>query len=270
VLEVHLIIRGALVDAVRQGLVTRNVALVVHAPRLRSIPKVEPQPWTAEQLQEFLRAAAGHRLFPAFWLLAATGMRRNEVLGLRWDDVDFDCAAIALNRGLVTVGYQLHETRGKTRNAPRPINLDATTVAVLRAWGSWQQTEQRVVGIDGDGWVFTDAAGHPIHPHAVSQAFERIAQRAGVPAIRLHDMRHTHATLLIKAGVPVKVVSERLGHATATFTIETYQHVMPGMQADAAAVTEALLTPTTRALLPVTTSTASDRLKRRKKTAQIR
>jgi integrase len=148
-------------------------------------------------------------------------MRRNEVLGLRWDDVDFDRAAIALNRGLVTVGYQHHETRGKTRNAPRPINLDATTVAVLRAWRSWQQTEQRVVGIDGDGWVFTDAAGHPIHPHAVSQAFERIAQRAGVPAIRLHDMRHTHATLLIKAGVPVKVVSERLGHATATFTIET-------------------------------------------------
>jgi hypothetical protein len=90
VLDVHLIIRGALAHAERQGLVSRNVAVVAHAPRLRSIPEVETQPWTASQLQAFLRAAAGHRLFPAFWLLAATGMRRNEVLGLRWADVDFE------------------------------------------------------------------------------------------------------------------------------------------------------------------------------------
>ncbi len=121
VLEVHLIIRGALADAVRHGVVSRNVALVAHAPRLRSIPKVEPQPWTAEQLRAFLRAAAGHRFFAAFWALAATGMRRNELLGLRWGDIDLDGATIALNRGLVTVGYELHETRGKTRNAPRRL-----------------------------------------------------------------------------------------------------------------------------------------------------
>jgi integrase len=89
VLEVHLIVRGALDDAVTRGLVNRNVALVAHAPKLRSIPKVEPQAWNAQQLQAFLQAAAGHRLFPAFWLLAATGMRRSELLGLRWDDVDF-------------------------------------------------------------------------------------------------------------------------------------------------------------------------------------
>jgi integrase len=267
VLEVHLIIRGSLADAVRRGLITRNVALVAHAPRLRSIPKVEQEAWTAEQLQAFLRAAAGHRLFPAFWVLAATGMRRNEVLGLRWDDVDFERGTLALNRGLVTIGYELHETRGKTRNAPRPIDLDATTVEVLCAWQAWQRTEQRAVGINGDGWVFTDADGQPVHPHAISQAFERIARRARVPVIRLHDVRHTHATLLIASGVPAKVVSERLGHATAAFTIETYQHVMPGMQADAAAVVEELLTPPSRALLSAATSTASARLKRRKKMA---
>jgi integrase len=78
--------------------------------------------------------------------------------------------------------------------------------------------------------------GRSVHPHAISQAFERIARRAGVPAIRLHDLRHTHATLLIAAGVPVKIVSERLGHATPSFAIDTYQHVLPGMQADAARV----------------------------------
>ena len=123
-----------------------------------------------------------------------------------------------------------------------------------------QHAEQYAVGLDGDGWAFTDAAGRPIHPHAISQAFERLARRACVPVIRLHDVRHTHATLLIRSGVPAKVVSERLGHATAAFTIETYQHVMPGMQADAATVTEALLAPASRALLPAATSTASARL----------
>ena len=115
--------------------------------------------------------------------------------------------------------------------------------------------------------MFSDSAGHPIHPHAISQAFERIARRAAVAVIRLHDVRHTHATLLIKEGVPVKVVSERLGHATAAFTIEIYQHVMPGMQTDAAAVAETLLTPASRQLLPTASSTASARLKHRKNTA---
>jgi integrase len=85
--------------------------------------------------------------------------------------------------------------------------------------------------------------GKPVHPHALSQAFERIGARAGVPRIRLHDLRHTHGTLLIKAGIPVKVVSERLGHGHPAFTIDTYQHVLPVMQAEAAKTFEALIVP---------------------------
>jgi integrase len=112
--------------------------------------------------------------------------------------------------------------------------------------------------------MFTDGAGQPIHPHAISQAFERIARRAGVPVIRLDDLRHTPGTLLIKAGVPVKVVSERLGHATPAFTIDTYQHVLPGMQADAARVFEQLVVS---ALPPAPTSREKTRLKPREKTA---
>ncbi len=259
VLEAHLVIRSALNDAVRKGLVTRNVALVAHAPRLRSIPKIEPQAWTAQQLQAFLGAATGHRLFPALWLSANTGMRRSELLGLRWDDIDLDKATVSINRALVAVAYELHESRGKTRNARRRIDLDATTIDDCTAWRSWQTTEQRAVGRDRSGRVFTDAAGHDVHPHALSQTFERIARRADVPVIRLHDLRHTHATLLIKSGVPVKVVSERLGHATPTFTIETYQHVLPGMQADAARLFEQLIAPAA--------STDIARLKRRRKPA---
>lgn len=259
VLEVHLIIRGALEDAVRRGVVSRNVALVAHAPKLRSIPRVEQKAWNIQQLQAFLRAAAGHRLFPAFWLIASTGMRRSELLGLRWDDIDLAKGTVSVNRGLVAVAYELYESRGKTRNSRRLIDLDPTTVEVLAAWRTWQETEQQAVGIEATGWVFTDAAGNPVHPHSISQTFERIANRAGVPKIRLHDIRHTHGTLLIKAGVPVKVVSERLGHGNPAFTIDTYQHVLPGMQAEAARIFGQLIAPAARSGI--------GRLNRRKKTA---
>jgi integrase len=190
-------------------------------------------------------------------------MRRNELLVLRWDDIDVERRTVALNRGSVAVGYELRETRGKTRNAPRPLDLDATTIDLLRAWRVWQTAERIAVGLDDHGWVITDSNGVPVHPHAISQAFERIARRAGLPLIRLHGVRHTHATLLIRAGVPAKVVSERLGHATAAFTIETYQHVVPGMQADAASTAENLLAARPACLRPAPTSTGSTRLKRR-------
>jgi integrase len=112
--------------------------------------------------------------------------------------------------------------------------------------------------------MFTDGHGKAVHPHAISQTFERITRRANVTPIRLHDLRHTHGTLLIAAGFPVKVVSERLGHATPTFTIETYQHVLAGMQADAARVFEQLIAP---GVLPANESPVEAREKRRKKSA---
>lgn len=115
---------------------------------------------------------------------------------------------------------------------------------MLSAWRTWQAAERTAAGIEPAGWVFADIYGNPIHPHSISQAFERIVARAGVPKIRLHDVRHTHGTLLIKAGVPVKVVSERLGHGNPTFTIDTYQHVLPGMQSEAARIFEKLIADT--------------------------
>ncbi len=200
VYEIHLVIRGALSDAVRRGLVNRNVALDAHAPRLGAIPKVEQRSWTAEELQAFLQAAAGHRLFAALWTAAFTGMRRNELLGLCWSDLDVGAATLSINRGLVAIGYDLHETRGKTPNARRRIDLDRTTIAVLEAWRCWQTTEQRVVGVAASDRMFTDHRGEAIHPHAITQAFERIARRAGVPRIRLHDLRVRHEAPCIRAG----------------------------------------------------------------------
>jgi integrase len=116
VLEIHLIIRGALNDAVRRGIVTRHVAFVAHAPKLRALLKVEQQAWTAQQLQGFLRAAAGHRWFPALWLISTTGVRRSELLVLQRQDVDLDTATLSVNRGLVSVGHEAHVSQGKTSN----------------------------------------------------------------------------------------------------------------------------------------------------------
>jgi integrase len=266
VYEIHLVIRGALGDAVRRGLIHRNVALVTHAPSLRSIPRVEQSSWTAEELRTFLRAAAGHRFFAALWTAAFTGMRRGELL-LRWEDFDQEGATISINRGLIAIDYELHETRGKTPNARRRIDLDPTTVNVLAAWRDWQQAELRAAGTQAKGWMFTDGRGEPVHPHAISQTFERIARRAGVKVIRLHGLRHTHGTLLISAGVPVKVVSERLGHATPGFTIETYQHVLPGMQAEAARVFEQLVAFGARRDDELSENSEKTREKRRRKSA---
>jgi integrase len=243
VYEVHLIIRGALEQAVRRGLVSRNVALTAAAPKLAAIPKVEQKAWTPDQLAAFLRTAAGHRLFPALWLSANTGLRRSELLGLKWSDLDVAKKRLSINRGLVAVGYELHESRGKTDNSRRCINLDDTTLAVLAGWRAMQAAEHAAVGIDNADWMFTTADGEPIHPHTLSQTFDRIVRRAPVPVIRLHDLRHTHGSILIANGVHSKVVSERLGHAWFTFTVETYQHVLPGMGEDAARVIEALLAP---------------------------
>lgn len=265
VYEIHLIVRGALSDAVRRGLIQRNVALFARSPLQRSFHQTEKTAWTADQLRSFLRAAAGHKLFPALWLSANTGMRRSELLGLRWADLNVSKARLSINRGLVAVGYELHETPGKTRNARRTIDLDATTLEVLHGWRALQSATYQATGTDDPGTMFTDASGQPIHPHAVSQAFDRIVRRADVPIICLHELRHTHGTLLIEAGVPVKVVSERLGHASPTFTIETYQHVLPGMQAKAATTFEKLIAP--EDVPPPTRSTGPSRRNTRRKAA---
>lgn len=244
VYSVHLIIRGALDDALRRGLVTRNVAVVARAPKQRHLQRIEGVALTDEQLRLLLRSAAGHRYFPIYWLTAMTGMRRGEVLGLKWPDIDFAKRRVHVNRGLIAVGYEIHQTRCKTRNSRRSVTLDDTTLTVLAGWRAYQAAEFAAVGIDNpEQWVFTDGDGNVVHPHAIYEAFRRIVHNAGIPTIRFHDLRHTHGSLLLADGIPVKVVSERLGHAHIAHTIQTYQHLLPGMQADAALTVERLAKP---------------------------
>ena len=230
-----MILRRALADAVRRGLLVSNTLRIAHAPKRRPLSSNTSSVWTAEQLREFLTLTRTHRSHAALWVTANTGMRRGEVLGLRWGDVDLDAGTLSVTRSLVSVGYELHETRGKSRTARRCINLDPATINVIRRWHELRASEDAEFDHgDLDARVFCRPDGEPTHPQLLSDAFGKLVERSGLPRIRFHDLRHTHATLLLKAGVPIKVVSERLGHSTPGFTMAAYQHVIPGMQQEAA------------------------------------
>ena len=208
VLEIHVVIRGALNDAVKRGYVKTNVALIAKAPRQR--PAAEQKAWTAEQLATFLRYAAGHRYFPAIWTSAFTGMRRSELLGLIWADLNVRRSTVSVNRGRVDINYEVIETpditpqlgssRGKTRSARRRIDLDPTTIGVLTAWRTWQSAERSAAGLEPTEWMFTDLHGEPIHPQAMSQTFDRMVRRAPVPTIRFHDLRVRHEAPCTRVG----------------------------------------------------------------------
>jgi len=235
---IHLVLHKALSDALRKGSVVRNVATVADPPKLSSAKRPEIKVWTAVQLCTFLDGMRTNRAYAALFVSAHTGMRRGEILGLRWADVHFDEARLSVRQALISVAYEMQISDVKTGAGRRTIDLDKRTLAVLRQARKAQAEEKLLLGSqyhDHD-LVFCRADGDPIHPDLFSQAFDRAVVKIGLPDITLHDLRHTHASLLLKAGVPVKVVSERLGHASAAFTMNVYQHVIPGMQAEAAIV----------------------------------
>ncbi len=233
----HTVLRKALSDAERLGLVVRNAAGAARPP---SEVRPEQKTWTSGDLREFFGAIADDRLYPAFALLATTGMRRGEVLGLRWNDLDFDGAQLAIAQTLTTVGYSdLIIGPPKTPRSRRHVYLDAQTIEVLREHQKRQREERLLVGpawnSDSD-LVFRDELGGMIHPDRFSRHFESVVRTLEVPRIRLHDLRHTYATLALKAGVHPKVVSERLGHATVGVTLDLYSHVVPSIARAAADV----------------------------------
>jgi integrase len=239
--NIHLMLSKAMSDAQRKGLVVRNVVSLADAPTLKSRQEGNIKAWNVEQLQTFLDAVRGHRLHPAFHLASHTGMRRGEVLGLRWCDLDLDAARLSVRQALVSIAYEAQISDVKTGTGRRTIDLDRGTVDVLKAWRIERAEEKGGIEPAGDELVFVKPDGSWIHPHSLSQLLDRKVAKIDVPKISLHDLRHTHATLLLKAGVPVKVVSERLGHANVAFTMAVYQHVLPGMQAEAAATFYGLL-----------------------------
>jgi integrase len=242
---VHRILRKALNDALRKGTIARNPAALADPPRGSGPAGAghDMRVWSAAELQTFLALISTERLAPAYFLAAHTGMRRGEVLGLRWADVDASRKRISARQAVTAVAYQLRVSDVKTGTARRTIDVDDPVVTQLTTWRKRQAKERLLVGpaYEDHGLVFARPDGRPVHPEFLSRTFDRVVRSSGLPVIRFHDLRHTHATLLLKAGVPVKVVSERLGHASPGFTLNVYQHVVPGMQAEAAVAFSRLL-----------------------------
>lgn len=233
---IHTIVHAALRDAVRWERVERNAADRADPPSAKAARPPEMRVWSGEQLALFLGLMDGDRYRTAFLFLATTGCRRGEVLGLRWRDIDLDRGVVSIRQQLTTSGFKPYTKTEK----PRVIELDRETVTTLRAWRASQAEEKLFVGADyGDlDLVFCHPDGRPFNPDRFSREFQRRLSRApfaeSLPRIRLHDLRHTWATLALIAGVDVKVVSERLGHSSPLITWQTYQHVVTGLQTDAA------------------------------------
>ena len=238
----HTIIGAALGAAVEHGLIVRNPAQLAKPPKASAAADgtAPMQVWTASELGRFLAAELGKREHPLWLLLATTGMRRGEGLGIGWEHLDLDAGAARVQRTLVDVldadGDRPVWSDPKTASGRRTVALDAGTVAALRAHKAAQAAERLLVGpgyVD-HGLVFAMPDGRPYHPERLSRTFKARAKRAGVPVIRLHDLRHTWATLALEVDVSPRVVQERLGHANVSITLGVYSHVRPAMQADAA------------------------------------
>lgn len=239
----HVTIRRALKDAQRWGYVNRNVGDAANRPRPRQ--RHEIQAWTAQELGDFLAQVREHdeRLYPLWLLMATTGVRRGEALGLRWQDVDLDKARISIRQTLLAVRYIPSFGQPKTKKGKRNISLDASTVTVLRSHRKAQAAERLAAGSAYEHLklVFATEVGGALHPDRITRRFGRLVQKSGLPRLTLHGLRHSHATIALEAGVHPKVVAERLGHSSVSLTLDVYSHAIPALQEEAAERVAALI-----------------------------
>jgi len=254
-------LRAALNAAIRAQLITFNPASFVELPsgkrpkallwtdeRVRRWQATGQVPsavmvWTPEQTGQFLDHAADDPLYPLFHLIALRGLRRGEACGLHWADVDLDRAELTVTTQIVQIGWTPEFDTPKSDASGRTIALDADTTRVLRVHRK-QQYEARLA--HGPTWnarglVSTDSNGEPLHPASVTDRFKQLAADAGLPPIRLHDLRHGAATLTLATGADLKVVQDLLGHSSITITADTYAHVLPELARDTAEAAAALV-----------------------------
>lgn len=239
--HLHVVIHQALRQAVKEGLLPRNVADATSPPTVKT---KQMHPLTEEELLTFFEVAKEDRLFPAYVLAATTGLRRGELLGLCWDAVDLEHGVITVKRQLLALkdGLSLEETT-KSKSGRRSIPLTDDATRELKTWRKQQLQERLLLGeaYQDNTLVFCHEDGTPIDPRGFTKHFQRWLEKAGLPKVRLHDLRHTHASLLLARGVHPKVVQERLGHSSITMTLDLYSHLTPGLQEAAAATLNGLL-----------------------------
>lgn len=240
----------ALRQGVRWQLVPGNVADAVKAPRFQ---KTEMQVWNPEQVERFLAVARRHRLYPLFALALSAGMRIGELLALQWQDVDLDGCVLVVRRNLVKNEAGQYELGlPKTESGTRRIMLATDTVQALRTHWDAERRGRRTPK-PGD-FVFTSASGHHVMHRHLGRTFKALTEKAGLPRIRFHDLRHTAASLMIRYGVSPKVVADRLGHADVRFTLQVYTHVYDDQRREAALPMTDLLKGKQRREMPTSVS----------------
>ncbi len=234
--HVHAVIHNALKQALQWGNVLRNVSTAVQAPRVK---RAEIEYLDKEQVSTLLTSIRGSRWEPLVTLALASGLRQGELLGLKWADVDLTANRLQVRRQLNRDG-SLTET--KTSKARRTVSLPSNATAVLREHKVRQNEQRLLVGSDwhANDLVFCTHQGKPLGQRNVLREFTLLLDRAGLRHVSFHALRHTHATLALLQGVPAKVVQERLGHSTISMTLDTYSHVIPSMDVDAAARLDAM------------------------------
>jgi integrase len=230
----HNVCRQALDDAVDWGLIPTNPALRTKPPR---VPRPTVHPLTPAQAQALLKAADGHLWRVLWYTIALTGCRRGEALGLRWPDINWEHRTITIQRTLAgkAARQQVHEP--KTASGRRVVAASRFLMDLLKAHQHQQKLAQLAAGSAWveTGFVFTTRTGRPLDGDNVRRAYKKVLKAAGLPPeTRIYDLRHAMATWWLSQGVPVKVVSERLGHASIAITLQLYGHVLPNMQAEAA------------------------------------
>ncbi len=227
--RIHATLRSALATAKHRQLITHNAAVDVELPKV-SRPKVRP--WEPEELGTFLDHAASDRLGTLYELVAMTGLRRGEACGLRWVDVDLDRGRLWVRQQIVQLGHKLAVGPPKTASGEgRRVDLDEQTIGTLLAHRLGQDAERVTWGPAWveTGLVFTREDGSGWHPEVVTKRFRELAIGAGLRPVRLHDLRHGQASLMLAAGVPITVVSKRLGHSSIAITSDTYSHLLEGV-----------------------------------------
>lgn len=229
----HVVLHKALATALKWGLIARNVADGVDVPRAK---RSDMQTWDETEVNQFLEAAKDTQYYPLFYLALFSGMRRSEILALRWQDIDFIYSQVYISRSLhhLKDGTYIF-TQPKSEKSRRTIALPPSAYLVLQDYRKQKEAEGLLLDTPlKDTDLAFSALGKPLRPNTVSRAWSLLATKAGVKVIRLHDARHTHASLMLKQGIHPKIVQERLGHSTISITLDTYSHVAPGLQEAAA------------------------------------
>lgn len=221
-------------EAVKLQVVIQNIVVAVSKPKHK--PK-EMNIWHQEQVQQFLKTATDTSFELIYVLALNTGMRQGELLGLLWDDIDFEKKVIKVRHTIIAGSKEIQEST-KTASSRRVIELSDTVVHLLKKHKT-KQAEQRLklgTGYQNMNLVNASLVGTPINPKNLRRNFYNLIKKASVPQIRFHDLRHTHASLMLQLGVNVKVISERLGHASTKITLDRYSHSLPTMQKEATTV----------------------------------